>query len=126
MAHFMRLCSSELVGMNKRGFTLVELAIVVMVIGILICIAVPQFMRSRAHSQQQSCLSSLKKMEEGKELWAIAEQMPAGAACTMDAIVPTYVKRLPVCPSGGSYLVGHLDEKPTCSLGASATFPHRL
>jgi len=112
--------------MRKRGFTLIELAIVVLVIGILIGIAVPQFIRSRSHSQMKSCLSSLRKIEEGKELWAIAEHKGADAECDMSDIVPNYVKRLPECPSGGSYEPNALDEQPTCTKGTDPTFPHRL
>jgi prepilin-type N-terminal cleavage/methylation domain-containing protein len=112
--------------MRRRGFTLIELAIVILVIGILIGIAVPQFMRSRSHSQMKGCLSTLRKIDEGKELWAIAEHKAEGATCEMDDIVPNYLKRLPACPSGGSYQPNTLDELPTCSRGTDTTFPHRL
>lgn len=112
--------------MNRRAFTLVELAIVVMVIAILLGIAVPQFLRSRAQGQMKTCLTSLHKIEEGKELWAIAEHKPADAACQMSDVVPTYVKRIPQCPGGGVYTVGALDETPTCSLQSLTKFAHKL
>lgn len=111
--------------MKRRAFTLVELAIVIMVIGILLGIAVPQFIRSRAQSQMKTCLSSLRKIEEGKELWAIAEHQPANATCQMTDVVPNYVKRVPECPTGGTYTVGTLDEKPECTIG-TGPFAHKL
>ena len=117
---------SDVNPMNRRAFTLVELAIVVMVIGILIMIAVPQFIRSRAQGQARTCISSLKKLEEAKQQWGIAMSQPAGAPCQMNDLVPDYVKRLPLCPTSGVYTVGTLDEKPLCSVGGVGTFAHKL
>jgi prepilin-type N-terminal cleavage/methylation domain-containing protein len=103
--------------MNRRAFTIVELAIVIMVIGILLMIAVPQFIRSRSYSQSRTCISSLKKLSEAKEQWGIAMSRPAGAACQMADLVPDFIKRLPECPTSGKYSIGTLDEQPLCSLG---------
>lgn len=112
--------------MKKRGFTLIECAIVVLVIAILIGIAVPQFLRSRSQSQAKSCTSTLRQIAEAKELWAIANHKPADAPCDMAQLVPDFIRRTPICPGAGSYLVGALDETPTCSLGSLSVFPHRL
>lgn len=113
--------------MNKRrGFTLIECAIVLVVIGILLGIAVPQFMRSRANSQMKTCAATLKRIDEAKELWAIATHQAAGAPCNMVDIVPDYISRTPNCPSAGVYVIGNIDEDPECSLGSLSSFPHRL
>lgn len=112
--------------MKKRAFTLVEIAIVLVVIAILLGIAVPQFLRSRAHSQAQSCISSLKKIDEAKEMWAIAYHKADGAAVQMADLVPDFITRLPQCPGGGTYAVGDLGDTPTCSLGGLARFAHKL
>ncbi|MHC5200547.1 MAG: type IV pilin protein, partial [Planctomycetota bacterium] len=44
---------------NKKGFTLVEILIVVVILGILAAIVIPQFTDARTQSKLSSCLSTL-------------------------------------------------------------------
>ncbi len=57
---------------NKRtGFTLVEIMIVVLIIGILLAIAVPNFIKARQNSRLQTIIGNLKQIETAKEQWAM-------------------------------------------------------
>lgn len=44
--------------MNKKGFTLIELVMVIVIIGILAAIAIPRFMDLRKEARQASCMAT--------------------------------------------------------------------
>ena len=55
----------------RHAFTLVEIMIVVLIIGILLAIAVPNFVRARESSRAKSCQANLKQIAGAKEQWAL-------------------------------------------------------
>ena len=53
----------------RKGFTLIELMIVIAIIAILAAILVPNFIRARAQSQLTSCKSNLKNIGTALEMY---------------------------------------------------------
>ena len=51
----------------KKGFTLVEIMIVVAIIAILAAVAIPNFIKYRRSSQATACVSNLKQIQAAKE-----------------------------------------------------------
>jgi prepilin-type N-terminal cleavage/methylation domain-containing protein len=106
---------------RERGFTLVEIMIVVLIIGILLAIAVPSFMNARERSRANACRANLRQIQAAKEQWAMANnQGPNAERLLQDPAARTdSCSSWPVCPSGGTYTIGNMSTNPTCSIGGN-------
>ena len=107
---------------TRRGFTLIEIMIVVLIIAILLAIAIPNFLRARETSRAKSCKANLRQVETAKEQWAMDNKKGATDTPALDTdLVGTYIKSTPACPSSGTYTVGNMSTRPTCSIGVNGT-----
>ena len=106
--------------LRRKGFTLVEIMIVVAIIGLLAAIAIPNFVRARAQAQQQACIANLKQIEGATQVWLLDIAGSTLAAVVWADLVPNYIKRQPTCPGGGTYTIN--TDPPTCTV-AGHTLP---
>jgi competence protein ComGC len=93
----------------------------VLIIGILLAIAVPNFIKARENSRQKACIANLKQIESAKEQWAMdTKAAPTATPTKTDLYGSTaYVKVEPLCPSGGVYTIGDMATRPTCDRPAA-------
>jgi prepilin-type N-terminal cleavage/methylation domain-containing protein len=102
-----------------KGFTLVEIMIVVAIIGIIIAIAIPGFMRAREVSRATSCQENLVKIEGAVDQWAVEYDGADGdvLADWNDLVGRTlYLKKTPKCRGNGEYLYWDtVGQTPTCT-----------
>ncbi len=100
--------------MNKRStrasdrllaFTLVELMVTVAIIGLILGIALPNFLRSRVQARKQICIENLSQIESAKQIWSVQNGKKEGDPVTeADIIGPqSYIRVMPACPGGGRY-----------------------
>jgi prepilin-type N-terminal cleavage/methylation domain-containing protein len=105
---------------KSKGFTLVEIMIVVLIIGILLAIAVPNFIKARENSRIRTCIANLRQTEAAKEQWAMENKKDGTAAPAWGDLQPDYMKSQPTCPSGGTYAIGLVSANPTCTTAGHA------
>ena len=77
--------------MNKKGFTLVEIMIVVAIIGLLAAIGIPSFQKARANSIAKAKENNVRIISGAIEEWAMENALTDGAA-VVGADVDVYIK----------------------------------
>src|SRR2546425_8634327 len=103
---------------QNRGFTLVDIMIVVVIIGLLAAIAIPNFVKARTASQRSACIANLKQIDGAKATWALeAKKVNSDIPVDGDLFGSTlYIRSKPGCPANGTYALLAVDTKPTCTL----------
>jgi prepilin-type N-terminal cleavage/methylation domain-containing protein len=103
----------------QRGFTLLEIMVVVFILGVLVTIALPSWMNARARAQARTCSANLRQIHQAKEMYALANRLQNGAPVQMSDLVPQYLQAEPFCPAGGgaAYTVNPIGTDPTCPTG---------
>ena len=106
--------------------------IVVAIIGLLAAIAIPNFIRARATSQQNACINNLRQIDGAISMWALETGQSNGANVANVSTVSAYIRlnannSVPGCPAKGAYAVTAVGGTPqvSCSLSTLSS-AHRL
>ncbi len=100
-----RVCNAE------RGFTLVELMVVVAIVALLAAIIIPNYVHSRAQAAVAQSEANLKQIATALELFHTDfEQYPAGAGTT---VAPALFTPPQGNPGGGAGANNYLNSTPT-------------
>lgn len=114
---------------RNRGFTLVEIMIVVAIIGLLAAMAIPNFVHCRSVAQMNTCISNLRYIDSAKQQWAL-EQRKQDTETPAGSDLQPYLGRgtggeLPSCPADGaqtfatSYSPQNVGQRPVCLIISS-------
>ena len=100
--------------LRRKGFTLVEIMIVVAIIGLLAAIAIPNFIKSRQTAERQACIANLKQIQGGIQVWALDNSKTSTDAPATSDITPTYIKSWPKCKGTAYAIPATVDTDPVC------------
>ena len=108
---------------TKDGFTMVEIMMVVAIIGLLVTMATPSFVRARDLSQTSICINNLRQIDGAKTQHALETRLNTG-----DIVNPSdldkYLKRgfsEVIDPAGGDYEINAIGTTPACTTGGLHT-----
>ena len=107
---------------NNKGFTLVEILIVVIILGILAAIVIPQFTNASTDARKNSLTSQLQTIRSQLELYKLQhnDKLPTFSGSTADAQWEQMTKQTDVSGStSGTEFGPYLQQTPVNSLNAN-------
>jgi len=100
---------------NKKGVTLVELLIVVLILAALSAIAIPRISQSAENARQNACATNIDIMNSTIELYNAEEGDYPAALTDVTGNTDYFPDGVPTCPLEGSYTMNGTSHRVSCN-----------
>jgi hypothetical protein len=112
-------------------FGFLGIIVLVCIIGFFVWAATPNFINRNRTSLKYICINNLRQIDAAAREFAFEHNKTNGDVINFPNDLTPYMKlneygKIPSCPSGGTYSIKKVGDKPTCSLGTNVIPWHVL
>lgn len=90
---------------GEKGFSLVELMVVIVIIGVLIAIAIPVYRNTTEKAELRACHANQRMIEGAASQYAMNEEIDIEDVNEIDELNDYFSGGVPKCPSGDDYSI---------------------
>lgn len=100
---------------GEKGFSLVELMVVVVIIGVLVAIAIPVYNRTTDRAERGACHANQRMIEGAASQHAMNTGKSINEVINIGDLDEYFKDGRPTCPSGGTYVIEN--GRASCTAG---------
>jgi type IV pilus assembly protein PilA len=108
---------------RDRGFTLVELMIVILIIGILVAVAIPIYINATNNAKRRVCQSNLRSIDGITQVFRAKDETEVYPLDPSDVHAFFKGDKVPVCPTNHGSYVYDANGSASCSNVAGHSYP---
>ena len=97
------------------GIALIIVAVLLVVAGVIVAIAVPVFLAANTDAQRRTCVSNLRTIDGAIQAYYAENEKWPPAGDVGKVLVPDFLRSAPTCPTSGKTYVIRPGNPPTVS-----------
>lgn len=101
---------------NRKGLTLIELLIVVIILGVLAALAIPRITTSAVTAKTNTCLTNQDTQNMQIELYYQDNSAWPGSLATVAGDANYFPDGAPTCPGSGTYSMSGTTYRTSCDV----------